>query len=134
MTKEDFIKIGEIIAKALKNSDKKDILAKLEKAIAAMTDTANTITSEVNKNKFKAVDRSKFSSNIGDGKRFANAHEAMEWKKAHPGESLKNVDDDIAGMPKPKSKYNNPDRKIENDKTRDEKIDDIVDTVHGFIK
>ena len=110
------------------------LLTKLSSAIGWLVDGANMITSEVNKNKFKSVDRSKFSSNIGDGKRFANAHEAMEWKKAHPGESLKNVDDDIAGMPKAKSKYNNPDRKFENDKTRDEKIDDIIDTFHNFTK
>lgn len=91
------------------------LLKKLSGAIAGMIAGAETIISQINKNKFKAVDRSKFSSNIGDGKRFANAHEAAEWKKAHPNESLKNVDDDIAGMPKPKSKYEDSSRSIYND-------------------
>ena len=86
------------------------LLKKLSAAVAGMIAGAETITAAINKNKFKAVDRSKFASNIGDGKRFANAHEAAEWKKAHPNESLKNVDDDIAGMPKQKSKYEDSSR------------------------
>ena len=113
------------------------VLRQLEKAVTGVITAAEKLITDTKKtNLEKAVtnNRAKYSGNIGAGKRFANAHEAMEYRKAHPDVSLKDDDDDISGMPKARNKYKDPDRKIENDKTRDEKIDDIIDTFHNFTK
>ena len=113
-------------------------LKDMEKAITKIISNADSINSTITRANVKKANASSFAGNIGAGKRFANAHEAAEWKRNHPNESLKDSEDgynplNSDGTPKKKSKYNDSNRKIENEKSDDEKRSAILDSIYNMV-
>lgn len=89
------------------------ILNSLQTAVTGVITAAEKLIAETKKTNLENAvknNRAKYSGNIGYGKRFANAHEAIKYHNAHPDESLKDDEDDISGMPKARSKYSDPSR------------------------
>lgn len=94
-------------------ADMSNILSKLQTAVTGVITAAEKLISDTKKtNLEKAVknNRAKYSGNVGPGRRFPTWQAAAEFRKAHPDVSLKDDDDDISGMPKARSKYNDPSR------------------------
>lgn len=114
-------------------------LKDIEKAVTKMISNAETINSTITRANVKKANASSFAGNIGAGKRFANAHEAAEWKKNHPNESLKEPEENYNpfnpdGTPKKKNKYSDSNRKYETEKSDDEKRSAILDGLYNFVK